>query len=154
MAPAARAGSHASSRRLRSPGSIWARGHGAGIALALVGQYCDNDAPVRVLALTATVDPFDVVDYVVDDLSINPIHRFKRDLLARLQSLLGHLAGELSKGCSSTGTNPTHVHTDLALTSAATGSLQHCADEFIYGLRGSTSASYKEAYAFSISFDS
>lgn len=32
MAPAARAGSHASSRRLRSSGSTWARGRGAGNA--------------------------------------------------------------------------------------------------------------------------
>lgn len=120
----------------------------------LVGQRCDDDVPMRILALAAAADSIDAGYYVVNDLSIDAIHRFESDLLTRLQGLLGHLAGELSQGRSATGTNPTHVHPDLAFAGAATGSLQHCTDQLIYGLRGSTSSPYKESYTFSVSFDS
>ena len=118
MTPAARAGAHASSKRLSSRGSIAASERGEGNTLS-VGLYSDDHASVRVLTLTATLYLLNVSDGIVNDLSINTIHRLKGDLLTRFDGLLGHLSSEISQSCRSTGTNPTHVHTDLAFSRGA-----------------------------------
>lgn len=51
---------------------------------ALVGQHRDDDAPMRILALATTVDLVDVGHGIVDDLSINTIHRLESDVFARV----------------------------------------------------------------------
>ena len=72
-----------------------------------------------VLALAAALDLLNVSDDIVNDLPIKPIHRLEGDLLTRFDGLLGHLLSELSQSCRPTGTDPTHIHTNLAFSRGA-----------------------------------